>query len=182
MPVYVALLRGINLGGHKIIKMEQLRASLEALGFEQVKTYIQSGNVVFRTTKISDKTLSKKIGERILSDFGHSVAVIVRSADEIKQAIANNPFLKNPAVDQTKLHVMFLSEPPAQSALEQLETLVGKPDEVRSLGKELYFYLPNGVAESVVIKKPIDRIVAVTTTMRNWKTTNAINAMCLDCR
>ena len=182
MPVYVALLRGINLGGHKLIKMERLRASLGALGFEQVKTYIQSGNIVFNATKISDNALSTKIADKIQSDFGHSVAVIVRTADEIKRAIANNPFLKNPGVDPTKLHVMFLSEPPAPSTLERLGTLVVKPDEFRSLGKELYFYLPNGVAESVVMKKPIDRVLAVTTTMRNWKTTNTIGAMCADCR
>lgn len=93
MPVYVALLRGINLGGHKKIKMEELRASLAAMGFDDVKTYIQSGNVVFKTAKISDKALSRKIEATILSKFGHSVSVIIRTADEIKQVIANNPFL-----------------------------------------------------------------------------------------
>jgi uncharacterized protein (DUF1697 family) len=182
MPVYVALLRGINLGGHKIIKMDQLRASLEGLGFEQVRTYIQSGNIVFKAPKISDKALSTKIGAKIQSDFGHSVAVIVRTADEIKQAIIDNPFLKDRKIDQTKLHVMFLSEHPVQSALDKLETLVLKPEEFRCLGKELYFYLPNGVADSAVMKKPIDRVLAVTTTMRNWKTANKIDEICRDCR
>ncbi|MGB7600261.1 MAG: DUF1697 domain-containing protein [Candidatus Sulfotelmatobacter sp.] len=182
MPVYVALLRGINLGGHKKIKMEELRASLAAMGFDDVKTYIQSGNVVFKTAKISDKALSRKIEATILSKFGHSVSVIIRTADEIKQVIANNPFLKQADIDQTKLHVMFLTEPPAQSALKQLETLVLKPDQFRSLGKELYFYLPNGVAESAVMKKPIDRGLAIPTTMRNWRTVNTIQQMCVDFR
>jgi uncharacterized protein (DUF1697 family) len=182
MPVYVALLRGINLGGHKKIKMDELRAALAAMGFDDVKTYIQSGNVVFKAAKISDKALSKKIEATILSKFGHSVSVIIRTAEEIEQLIANNPFLKQPDIDQTKLHVMFLREPPAQSALQQLETLVLKPDQFRFLGKELYFYLPNGVAESVVMKKPIDRVLAIPTTMRNWRTVNTIQQMCADFR
>ena len=181
MPVYVALLRGINLGGHKKIKMDELRASLAAMGFDEVKTYIQSGNVVFKTAKISDRALSKKIEASILSNFGHSVSVMIRTAEEIKQVIANNPFLKQPDIDQTKLHVMFLAEPPAQSALKQLETLVLKPDQFRSLGKELYFYIPNGVAESAVMKKPIDRVLAIPTTMRNWKTVNTVQQMCTEC-
>ena len=182
MPVYVALLRGINLGGHKKIKMDELRAALAAMGFDDVKTYIQSGNVVFKAAKISDKALSKKIEATILSKFGHSVSVIIRTAEEIEQLIANNPFLKQPDIDQTKLHVMFLREPPAQSAVQQLETLVLKPDQFRFLAKELYFYLPNGVAESVVMKKPIDRVLAIPTTMRNWRTVNTIQQMCADFR
>jgi uncharacterized protein (DUF1697 family) len=180
MPVYVALLRGINLGGHKKIKMDELRASLAALGFAEVKTYIQSGNVVFKAAKISDQALSKKIEATILLKFGHSVSVIIRTAEEIEQVIANNPFLKQPDIDPTKLHVMFLREPPAQSALKQLETLVLRPDQFRSLGKELYFYLPNGVAESAVMKKPIDRVLAIPTTMRNWRTVNTIQQMCAE--
>jgi uncharacterized protein (DUF1697 family) len=182
MPVYVALLRGINLGGHKKIKMDELRAALAAIGFDEVKTYIQSGNVVFKAAKISDKVLSKKIEATILSNFGHSVSAIIRTAEEIEQVIGNNPFLKQPDIDQTKLHVMFLREPPAQSALQQLQTLVLKPDQFRFLGKELYFYLPNGVAESVVMKKPIDRVLGIPTTMRNWRTVNTIQQMCADFR
>jgi uncharacterized protein (DUF1697 family) len=182
MPVYVALLRGINLGGHKKIKMDELRASLAALGFAEVKTYIQSGNVVFKAAKISDKALSKKIEATILSQFGHSVSVMIRTAEELEQVIANNPFLKQPDIDQTKLHVMFLREPPAPSALQQLEALVLKPDQFRSLGKELYFYLPNGVAESAVMKKPLDRVLAIPTTMRNWRTVNTVQQMCAECR
>ena len=182
MPVYVALLRGINLGGHKKIKMDELRASLAAMGFAEVKTYIQSGNVVFKAAKISDKALSRKIEASILSNFGHSVSVIIRTAEEIQQVISNNPFLKEPDVDPTKLHVMFLSEPPAQSAVKELETFVLKPDQFRSLNKELYFYLPNGVAESAVMKKPIDRVLAIPTTMRNWRTVNTVQQMCTDWR
>jgi uncharacterized protein (DUF1697 family) len=182
MPIYIAMLRGINVGGHKKIKMEQLRASLEAMGLEQVKTYIQSGNVVFKTGRGSAAALSKKIEAAILRDFGHSVSVIARTADELDRTIAANPFLKEPNVDPEKLHVMFLSEEPALSALEKLQSLTMAPDQFRSLGRELHFYLPNGVAESVLMKKPVDRILAVATTTRNWRTVNAVRQICLDCR
>src|SRR5438445_629201 len=100
MAVCVAMLRGINVGGHKRIKMEQLRKSFEALGFERVKTYIQSGNVVFNTAKVSPAGLSKRIEERILRDFGHSVSVISRTLDEMGETIETNPFLKKRGIEQ----------------------------------------------------------------------------------
>lgn len=183
MPIYVSLLRGINVGGHKKIKMDQLRASLEAMGLKQVQTYIQSGNVVFQTTaKASLPAVSRKIEARILSDFGHSVSVMSRTADEISRTVAGNPFLKERGLDPDKFHVMFLSESPEPAALKQLASLTAAPDQFRSAGKELYFYLPNGVAGSVVMKNPVDRILAVVTTTRNWRTVNTIHQMCLDCR
>jgi uncharacterized protein (DUF1697 family) len=182
MPVYVAMLRGINVGGHKKIKMDQLRAALEKIGLEQVKTYIQSGNVVFKYAKISPEALSKKIEKKILEEFGHSVSVITRGADEIKKSISDNPFLKERGIDEEKLHVTFMSGVPAPDALKQLETLTLAPDRLRCLGKELYFYLPNGMAESVLMKKPVDRLLGVVTTTRNWRTVNTLQQMCTDCR
>jgi uncharacterized protein (DUF1697 family) len=182
MPVYVAMPRGINVGGHKKIKMDQLRAALEEIGLEQVKTYIQSGNVVFKCAKTSPDALSKKIEKKILEEFGHSVSVITRSAEEIKKSIADNPFLKEREIDAEKLHVMFMSGAPARAALKQLEALTIAPDQLRCLGKELYFYLPNGMAGSVLMKKPVDRLLSVVTTTRNWRTVNTLQQMCMDCR
>jgi uncharacterized protein (DUF1697 family) len=181
MPIYIAMLRGINVGGHKRIKMDRLRASFEALGFEQIKTYIQSGNVVFKTGKTSTAGLSKRIEERILKDFGFSVSVVSRTADEMNKMIASNPFLKERGIDPEKLHVMFLSEAPAPAALEELAKLTAAPEQCHGSGREIYFYLPNGVSQSVLWKNPVDRILAVTTTMRNWKTVNSIHQICRDC-
>jgi uncharacterized protein (DUF1697 family) len=181
MPVYVSLLRGINLGGHKKIKMDQLRTSFEALGFEQVKTYIQSGNVVFKAPNTSPDGLCKKIETKIQGDFGHSVSVIVRTANEIKQVMSNNPFVKVNGIDPEKLHVMFLSKAPETRALEKVILLASAPQRLRCVGRELHLYLPHGVAESFVMRKPVDRLLAVVTTMRNWRTVNAIHQMCLDC-
>lgn len=182
MPVYVSLLRGINVGGNKLVKMEKLRSSLEALRFESVKTYIQSGNVVFKAKKTSTTALSKKIEGKILQDFGFSVSVITRTSDELGQIIEKNSLLKTSAIDHARLHVMFLSEPPAGASLKKIADLVIAPEECSCAGTEIYFYFPNGVSQSVIFKTPVDRILAVTTTMRNWKTVNTLQQMCRECR
>jgi uncharacterized protein (DUF1697 family) len=180
--IYVSMLRGINVGGHKRIKMDLLRASFEALGFEQVKTYIQSGNVVFKTVKSSPAVLSRKMEERILKDFGFPASVISRTAGEFDETIADNPFLKERGIDPEKLHVMFLSEAPAPVALKKLVDLIAPPDHCRSFDRGIYFYLPNGVSQSILFKTPVDRMLSVVTTMRNWRTVNALHQMCQDCR
>src|SRR5271165_2017791 len=182
MPIYISMLRGINVGGHKRMKMDQLRKSFEALGFEQVQTYIQSGNVVFKTRKLSPAALSKRIEKKILGDFGFSVCVISRSSEEMAETIERNPFLNLPDTDHEKLHVMFLSEAPPPEALKKLGDLTAAPDQCRSLDREIYFYLPNGASQSVLMKNPVDRILAVVTTTRNWRTVNQLHQMCQGCR
>src|SRR5260370_31774150 len=123
------MLSGNSVGGHRRIKRAKLRKSFEAVGFEQVQTYIQSGNVVFKTGKTSPAGLSKRIEERILKDFGFPVSVMSRTADEMSKMIAENPFLKQRRIDQAKLHVMFLSEPPAPDALKKLAEVTWAPDQ-----------------------------------------------------
>ena len=182
MPIYISMLRGINVGGHKRIKMDQLRKSFEALGFEQVKTYIQSGNVVFTTGKTSPAALSKKIEERILKDFGFPASVISRNADEMSKMIAENPFLQQRGIDPAKLHVMFLSEPPTPAALKELAEVTVAPEQCQCSAREIYFYLPNGVSKSVLWNSPVDRILAVVTTTRNWRTVNTLHRMCQECQ
>jgi len=182
MPIYISMLRGINVGGHKRVKMDQLRRSFEALGFEQVQTYIQSGNVVFKAEKSSPAALSKKIEERILKDFGFPVSVMSRAADEMSKMIAGNPFLKRRGIDPARLHVMFLSKPPEPAALKKLNEVTVEPDQCYCSAKEIYFYLPNGVSKSVLWNSPVDRILAVVTTTRNWNTVSNLHQMCQDCR
>jgi uncharacterized protein (DUF1697 family) len=125
--------------------------------------------------------LSRKIEAKILGDFGFSVSVISRTQDEMERTIQNNPFLKERGIDQTKLHVTFLSEDPAASALQKMQVLIAAPDQSRCVGREIYFYLPNGVSQSSLWKAPWERTLSVVTTMRNWKTVNSIYQMCLDC-
>ena len=182
MAVYVAMLRGINVGGHKRIRMDQLRISFEALGFERVSTYIQSGNVVFKVAKGSPARLGKNIEERIVSDFGFSASVIVRTSAELSEIIAANPFLKQRGIDHEKLHVTFLSEIPAAPALKKLAEFTVAPDQSRCVGREIFLHLPNGFSASSLWKVPWEKALAVVTTTRNWRTVNAIHQMCLDCR
>lgn len=182
MPVYIAMLRGINVGGHHRIKMDLLRRSFEALGFEQVTTYIQSGNVVFKAGKISATVLCKRISERILSDFGFAVPIISRTVDELSRVIESNPFVNQPGIDPERLHVTFLSNAPAPAAAKKIEALTIAPDQSLCLGKEIYLYLPNGVSESSLMKVLLGRGLSVVTTTRNWKTVNALHQLCRDCR
>ena len=175
MAIYIAMLRGINIGPHKRIKMEGLRESFEGLGFEQVKTYIQSGNVVFKSGKVSG--LCKKIEERLSDDFGFTVSVILRTREDMEKVIRSNPLLKEKGIDSSKLHVAFLLQTPVSAALQKLDALTLAPDRARCLGKELYLYFPNGVSVSSLWKHPLDRVLSVTTTMRNWNTVNQLHAM-----
>jgi uncharacterized protein (DUF1697 family) len=180
MPVYIALLRGINIGPHKRMKMEKLRASCEGLGFEGVKTYIQSGNVIFRAPKLSLTALSKKLGGCIAKDFGLSAEVISRSYEEMKKIIENNPFSRERGIDLAKLHVVFLSESVSPAALKKLQALTLAPDRVNYRDKEIYFYFPNGVSGSSLWKHPLDRVTGVPGTMRNWNTVNKLYQMAME--
>ena len=182
MPVYISMLRGINVGANKRMKMEKLRTSCEALGLQQVKTYIQSGNLIFQAAKLSPAAVSKKVEERIISDFGFPVDVISRNREEMKKVIQANPLLKEAGIDPTKLHVTFLSDTPPDGAVKKLQELTLPPDRARCLGKEVYFYFPNGVSGSSLWKHPLDRVLSVTATMRNWNTVNKLYEMALECR
>ena len=182
MAIYVSMLRGINVGGNKRIKMDALRRSFDALGFQQVKTFIQSGNVVYKSAKASTTALSNKIEKRLLEDFGFAVLVVTRTAEEMAGAIKNNSFAAAKGIDQEKLHVMFLSAPPAPDALSKLNAWIAEPEQCRCLGRELYLYLPNGAGESKLLKAPLDRILSVGSTTRNWRTVNSLHQMCQECR
>jgi uncharacterized protein (DUF1697 family) len=181
MSVYVAMLRGINIG-HKRIKMDALRNSFTAIGFDAVQTYIQSGNVVFKAGKGSPATLSQKIEKRLLLDFGFAVPVTSRSQDELRDAISRNPFLEDKKIDESKLHVTFLSQAPETSALKKVEALTTAPDRLCCVGEHIYLYFPNGFSQSSLFRSPWERLLSVVTTTRNWRTVNALYQMCLDCK
>jgi uncharacterized protein (DUF1697 family) len=175
--VYVALLRGINVGGYKKIKMETLRQSFAGMGFAEVRTYVQSGNVIFTSLKQSPASLAAKIEARILRDFGFDVSVLVRTAEELGAAIRENPFLKEKGIDPTKLHVTFLSEVPAKSACQRLSELACARDQFRNLGREIYLHCPDGYGVSKLSNNAFEKLLAVRATTRNWNSTNKIYEM-----
>lgn len=179
MPVYISMLRGINVGGQKRIKMDRLRESLVELGVENVKTYLQSGNVVFTAAKRSPLELSKKIEEDILSDFGFSVTVISKTAQEMGKAIQNNPFLHERKIDLSRLHVTFLDQAPSQPALKNLNTLTSPPDRLHHSGTEIYLYCPDGYGKTKFSNNALERVLSVRATTRNWSTVNNLYQMAL---
>jgi uncharacterized protein (DUF1697 family) len=177
MPTYIAMLRGINVTGSKIIKMEPLRASFAALGFKNVQSYIQSGNLIFEAPNASIATLSEKIEKKILRDFGHSVSVVLRAPKELAEIIKRNPFVKDPAVDQSRLYVTFLAEVPPKDAAELLQPLAAGAEQIRVIGREVYLYCPKGYGETKISNNAIEKKLSIGATTRNWKTTQTLLAM-----
>jgi uncharacterized protein (DUF1697 family) len=177
MPTYIALLRGINVSGHNIIKMELLRKSFERLGYRNVRTYVLSGNVIFDAGKDSAVSSTKRIGEGILRDFGFSVPVLLRTPQEIEQIIADNPFAREPGIDASKLHVTFLSAPAPQTAEMSLKVLAVNPERFHVDGREIYLYCPNGYGRTKLSNNAIEKKLGVGATTRNWKSVNAVLAM-----
>jgi uncharacterized protein (DUF1697 family) len=174
MPAYIAMLRGVNVTGHNPIKMEQLRGLCNRLGFQRVETYVQSGNIVFQGKIENPAVLSKRIGETILNSFGFNVHVIVRTSKEMENVVANNPFLKEKDVDPSKLHVTFLQGAAQKSSLNRLEDLATSQDRFYPASREIYLYCPGGYGRTKLSNNAIEKVLSVTATTRNWRTTNML--------
>jgi uncharacterized protein (DUF1697 family) len=177
MPTYIAMLRGINVSGQKLIKMERLRTSLEALGFDEVRTCIQSGNIVFKTAKQSADGLAKKIADKILSEFGFPAPVLIRTAAEMSAVVTANPFSKEARIDESKLHVAFLSDSAPPAAKKTLAVLAAKPERFQVSGREIYLCFPDGYGSTKLSNSAIEKKLSVSATTRNWKTVNVLLAM-----
>lgn len=177
---YIALLRGINVGGHKIVKMDRLRKAFQELGFADVATYVQSGNVVFKSPKKASADLSRKIEEMLLRRFSMSVPVIVRTAEEIGEVLTNNPFLKERDTDVAGLHVTFLSLTPQKAAIKGLDAIAAGPDRFHCHGQEIYLHCPNGFGGTKLSINAFEKVLAVGATTRNWNTVNKLYEMARD--
>lgn len=173
---YIALLRGINLGGANMMKMADLKAEFEALGFKNVKTYINSGNIAFDFAKTSEAKLVGKIEKSIESWFGKPIPVMVRAQPDIARILQNNPF-DGQYESHKHMHVLFLKEPmPAEKAeLLQASALPGEAYEIR--GREIYNHLPQGVAGSLLTKGFFERKPKVSYTGRNWRTVEKLASL-----
>jgi uncharacterized protein (DUF1697 family) len=166
---YVALLRGINVGGKNKLPMRDLVALFEGAGCGEVRNYIQSGNIVFGCGAPVAKGLPAKLGREIEKRFGFSVPVILRTAKELADAVDENPFLKSGA-DIDKLHVGFLEAAPSKKAIDSLDPKRSPPDTFVVRGKEIYLSCPNGMGNTKLTNAYFDSRLATTSTMRNWKT------------
>jgi len=175
MTVYVAMLRGVNVGGNSL-KMDWLRKACEGLGLLDVRTYVQSGNIVF-SSRASVSKLAQTLKTTIDAQTRLPVTVVLRSASDLEKIVAGNPFLKQKSVDVTKLHVTFVSRAPVKPALDRLDALAGTRDQYRLAGSELYLHCPINYGETRLSNGAIEKVLGVGATTRNWKTVTTLLAM-----
>jgi uncharacterized protein (DUF1697 family) len=174
MPVIVSLLRAVNLAGHNVIQMEALRAICESLGLSGARTYLQSGNVVFKSASRDLTALSKRFEDAIERRFSIRPCVISRTCGEMQDVIARNPFAGRRDVPPNKLLVTFLAGDPVPDASERLAGLTTGGEEIRLDGRHLYIYFRNGVGRSKVSPAVLERATGRPGTARNWNTVTAL--------
>lgn len=177
MTVAISMLRGINVGGHKSIKMESLRAIYESLGLRDAQTYVQSGNVVFRTAARDLASLAKRIESEIERTFGFRPAVIIRKPSELRETIRRNPFAKRSGLEPGKLVVTFLAADPSPEARVKMLSLKTDPEELRMEGREVFVYYPNGMGRSKLSPALIEKTLKTPGTGRNWNTVTKLLEM-----
>jgi len=167
--MHVALLRGVNVGGKSSLPMKQLVALFLEAGCSDVRTYIQSGNVVFNATGARAKRLPALISSAIADRLGLRAPVIVRTAEELQAVASANPWLRA-GMDSKALHVVFLAERPSAAQVAALDPKRSPPDEFRVKGREIYLCCPNGIARTRLSNAYFDSVLGTVSTMRNWRT------------
>ena len=173
MPVFIALIRGINVGGHKKIRMADLKTSCEAMGLRDVRTLLQSGNVVFQTD-IKDRA---RLAKEIAGVLGVEAKVILRSAEELRKVVAANPMPEEAKRGPSGFIVVFLSEKPSAAAMQSLRDAYSGPEKMQLHGAELYIEYGSGMGQSKLTNVLIERKLGVTGTARNWNTVTRLLEM-----
>lgn len=173
MTVYISLLRGINVSGQKKVKMAELSALYETLGLDSIKTYVQSGNVVFQSDQ-SPGDLSDKIHAAIEKQFGFSVEVLVRSLDDWRALVERSPFAGDGDKDPKYLHITLLAQLPDKQAIAELEVPQAGADEYRIDGQAVYLHCPNGYGRTKLNNNFWEKKLKVGATTRNWNTVNKL--------
>jgi len=171
MPVLIALLRGVNVGGHNKIKMETLREICVSLKCESPQTLLQSGNVVLKSSGNASK-LAESLEAAIERKLGFRPGVLTRTAPEMHEIVARNPFAKRRNIDPGKLVLAFLRSEPGAQAKKDLLAMDIAPEELHVIGRELYIYFPNGQARPKLSWARADKILGPCApgTARNWNT------------
>ncbi len=176
MPRFVALLRGINVGGKKKVPMARLREVLQGLGFSDVATLLQSGNAVFSSRTKDPKRLQLQIESALAEGFGFEVAVVLRSRDELAQAIASNP-LPGAEEDPSHFLITFLSAVPEAARVAAIDPRAHLPDQFQLVGREIYARYPNGIHSSKLAAVLGSTRLGVIPTARNWSTVKKLLAL-----
>ena len=173
MPIIISMLRGVNVGPHNRIKMDALRALYVSLKLDDPRTYVQSGNVIFRipASRRNEKNLTqlaKEIQDALARNFSFQPEVILRTLEEFTNAIAANPSAARKDLDPARLLVTFLASEPSTEARARLLALKPNPEEMHLVGRELYIYFPNGIGRSKLQWSALDKKLETTGTARNW--------------
>lgn len=172
---HLALLRAINVGGKNILPMKDLAQMFSDAGCTSVRTYIQSGNVVFETTSAAPKIV-ELVKTTIEKKFGYRVPMVLRTSQQLLKTIRGNPFLKAGAHEKM-LYVYFLADPPTARAVATLDSDRSAPDAFHVLGQEIYLHLPNGMGKSKLTNAYFDSKLSTISTARNWATVLTLAAM-----
>jgi uncharacterized protein (DUF1697 family) len=177
MNTYIALFRGINVGGRNILPMKELTAVLEELGLVSIRTYIQSGNVVFQTAADRTRKLAGKISAAVGKSHGFIPQVLVLSIQELQNAIDSNPFPEGNSEPKT-LHLFFLETEPAKPDLARLTSRQASSERFKLVGTVFYLHAPEGIGRSK-LAAIVEKALGVTVTARNWRSANAILSLAL---
>jgi uncharacterized protein (DUF1697 family) len=177
MTAIVCLLRGVNVGGHNKIKMDELRGLCESLGLRDPQTYVQSGNVVFAASERNLARLAARIESALEQKFGFRSSVVLRTAAELRDVIARNPFAARRDIDPRKLLVTFLATDPGAEARAAVLRLECHPEELHATGRELYIYFPNGMGRPKLKWPHVDKALKTAWTGRNWNTVTELLEM-----
>jgi uncharacterized protein (DUF1697 family) len=165
---HVALLRGINLGARNKVSMADLRALFADLGFEDVATYVQSGNVVFKSSR-TESDVVQTVEKQIKRRFRLSVTVLVRTKGQLARVLAANPYAGGKR-EPAKLHVTFLADRPSRARVRAIDAQAFEPDEFHVAGREVYLHCPNGYGRSKLSNAFFEKQLGVAATTRSWKT------------
>ena len=174
MAVFIAMLRGVNVGGHQKLNMEALRSLCTRLGLQDVQSYIQSGNLVFRDDGADPRVLAHRLQAAIEGKFGFKPGIILRTAAELRRVVAKNPFAGRAGIEPSRLLVVFLAEKPTPEACAEVSALPSEPEEHILNGRELYVYYPNGMARPKIPPARIEKMLQCVSTGRNWNTVNRL--------
>lgn len=177
MTTHLALLRGINVSGHNMIKMEALKTTLETIGFKNVQTYIQSGNVFVDADEVNPAKIGFLIKQEIFKVFGHEVPVVVIGMEDLKACFSNNPFLKENELDTKKLYVAFVSIALQSDSINDLKMSQVKPDEASIDASRIYIKYSVGAGKTRFDQKYIEKKLNVISTIRNWNTVTQLLKM-----
>lgn len=173
MNTYIALLRGINVSGQKLINMKDFKALLLKSGFENAMTYIQSWNVVFQSSEKDKNTLAKKMNELIKNHYGFEAPILILTEKEVAEIIKKNPY-NNGKRDPSKLHITFLSEAPKEELLSSVRDEKFQSDEFAIDNQNIYLYCPDGYGMTKFSTTFFEKKLEVTATTRTWKTMEAL--------